>query len=104
MTGKALAEALDRCEALLAAEKAGPLSEALLAEKEAAVTGLEGLLGSLQDLNDAEVEALAPRLTAVLAANRFSLKWNGLRAQLAKIGQPKAPAPAPSRNRVDITH
>lgn len=105
MTGKALAEALDRCEALLSAERAGEISEAAVAQKEAAIAHVESLLGSLPGMSEEDVELLVPRLQALMASNRYSLKWNGMRAQLAQIGQPKPAAVAPpNRPRVDLVH
>jgi hypothetical protein len=49
--------------------------------------------------------ALVERLRSALDANRFSLRWSGLRAQLGRIGQVTAKAPAqPARPRIDLVH
>jgi hypothetical protein len=95
-----LEAALASCEALLRQERNG-VDEALTAAKEAAVDRLAELMSGPQALDGADA-ALVERLRSVMVANRFSLRSNGLRAQLARLSQPpakpKAPAqPAPPR-------
>lgn len=100
--GTGLAEALKELQAVLVEEYSAAPSEALTARKEAAVSRLQALLsaGESPDAND---EAVMQQLRGLLASNRFSLKWNGLRAQLGQLSRPKAAVDAP-RPRLDLVH
>ena len=99
-----MAEALKALQVLLAEEVSAGPSEALAQRKEAAVASLEALFKSGVGL-DSDDDALAGQLRELLAANRFSLKRNGLRAQLGRLLQPKAAAPAAEpRPRLDLVH
>ena len=96
--------ALQGLEMVLQEEAKGNMDEALLARKDAAVGRVQALLAAGMHLEARELEAVAQSLQSLMAANRFGLKWNGLRAQLAQLGQPKAPAPATNRPRLDLVH
>jgi hypothetical protein len=98
---KNLASALAEMEGILLAEAQGPVSEALAASKEAALARLQAALAS--GLSAEALQPHAARLKAVMAANRFSLKWTGMNARLRQIGQPKE-TPAPARVRLDLVH
>jgi hypothetical protein len=98
-----LNEAISACEALLEKERRDGADEALVLAKEAAVQRLADLIAEPGYVPEPSVE-LAERLKALMAGNRFSLKWSGLRAKLGQLGspvQPKAPSGA-DRPRVDL--
>lgn len=100
----AMNRALLDCEALLDRERRNGADEALLAAKEAALEGLEASLKGWRPDAD-EAQSIAPRLRAVLAANRFSLKWSDLRSRLGRIGQAREPRKTdPARPRIDLVH
>lgn len=103
MTDPALMKALRELETALQEEAAGPLDEALAARKERAVATLQACLQTPLDLAEDGAGEVALRLQALLAANRFSLKWSSLRVQLGRIGQPK-PQPSANRPRLDLVH
>jgi hypothetical protein len=99
----ALIAALQALESVLQEEAKAPVTAGLAARKEAALAALEAQLAAGLSVDGEEARAVATRLRALLIANSFSLKWIGLRAQLARIGQPKAAA-TPTRPRLDLVH
>lgn len=99
----AMSSALSLCESLLERERLQGADEALLAAKEAALEGLgQALIGWAP--SEADAQSLQPRIKAVLAANRFALKWADLRARLGRIGQAPARKAEPPRPRIDLVH
>lgn len=102
----ALEMALAGCEALLGQEQREGASEVLVAAKEAAVGQLAEALKGPGALDGADVQ-LVERLRSVLDANRYSLRWSGLRAELGRMGQVQANAKAPAQpaqSRIDLVH
>lgn len=99
-----LQTALAACESLLEQERLHGPNDALIAQKEAATAALSEALAQAPSLDGPGGEALVQRLQSVLAANRFSLKWSGLKVTLAQLGQPKPAAPATARPRIDLVH
>jgi hypothetical protein len=99
--GQGLAAALKDLQALLKEEASAKPSEDLASRKEAAVERLRVVLQSGESLDGDD--GLAEQLMGLLAANRFSLKWNGLRARLGELSQPKTKAETP-RPRLDLVH
>lgn len=95
-----LEQALAVCEALLEQERRDGADDALIAAKEAATAGLQAALGRTPALVD---QALVARLQAVMAANRYSLRWSSLRVKLAQIGQPRQ-ASQVQGPRIDLVH
>lgn len=97
-----LDQALADCETLLEQERREGASEAVNAGKDQAAERLSAALS--QATNIAAMEpALMARIQSVMAANRFSLKWNHLRMKLAQIGQPKPTVTSPGP-RIDLVH
>jgi hypothetical protein len=103
--GPGLAEVLKDLQAVLTEEASAAPGEDLLGRKEAAVAKLETLLHSGVSLNGMD-DAIALQLRDLLAANRLSLKWNGLRAQLGRLSQPKdaTVSAQATRPRLDLVH
>lgn len=99
--GQGLALALEELQALLKEEASAKPSEDLVSRKEAAVARLQAVLQSGESLDGDD--GAAAQLLSLLAANRFSLKWNGLRARLGELSRPKARLEAP-RPRLDLVH
>jgi hypothetical protein len=100
----ALESALAACEDLLQRENRDGADEALIAGKEAAVARLEEALKAPGAIESSDL-SLVERLRSVLDANRFSLRWSALRAELGRIGQVTAKAPAqPARPRIDLVN
>lgn len=97
----ALERALLECENLLEKERRDGADEALVLAKEAAVAKLAEAAAAASPQSSAELQT---RLLALLASNRFCLKWSELRMRLASIGQ-TAPAPQGlARPRIDLVH
>jgi hypothetical protein len=103
LTDLALLTALQALEAVLQEEAHAGMTEALAARKDAAVATLQSLLAQGFVLGAGDADAVGHSLQSLLAANRFSLKWSGLQAQLAQLGLPK-PAASATRPRVDLVH
>lgn len=100
----ALETALAACEDLLQREKSNGLDEALLTAKEAALASLAEALQAPGALDGADA-TLVGRLRSTMEANRYSLRWNSLRAELGRIGQVTAKAPAQTAQpRIDLVH
>jgi hypothetical protein len=100
----ALETALAACEDLLQRENRDGVDEALIAAKEAALDRLADALKAPGALDGADA-ALVGRLRSAMEANRFSLRKSALRAELGRIGQVTAKAPAQSaRPRIDLVH
>jgi hypothetical protein len=104
VTGQALLAALQSLEQVLQEEAKASMGDALAARKDAAITSLQALMAQGLELEAGDADAVGARLQALLAANRYSLKWSGLRAQLAQLGLPKAPVQPPTRPRLDLVH
>jgi hypothetical protein len=96
--------ALQSLEEVLQEEAHSDMSEGLAARKDAAIASVQALLTQGLALNAGDADAVAGQLQSLLAANRFSLKWSSLRTQLAQLGQPKTPAAAAIRSRLDLVH
>jgi hypothetical protein len=103
VAGLSLIAALQALEAVLQEEAKAPMTEGLAARKEAALLALQAKITQGLSAEDAASHEVAASLRSILIANSFSLKWIGFRAQLSRIGQPKAPVATP-RPRLDLVH